>query len=535
MTDSNTDSTRPLRLTVYGLLIVVCLGTTLGRLYTVRSPLGGTPMLSANDRSRWATIRSLVEQGTYAIDDVIYREAPYTPHNRDREWYTIDMVRHLGRDGQEHYYSSKPPLLATLLAGEYWAVHRLTGATLGEQPYYVIRLMLITINLLPLALYFVLLARLVERYGRTDWGRVFVMAAAVFGTFLTTFAVTLNNHLPAAVSIMIALYAAAPIWHGESLRIRDFALAGFFSAFAVANELPAMSFAVLLGVVLLWKSPRRTLAAFVPAALVVTIAATFTNYLAHDSWRPPYAHRRNGPLLATVPGSLQTPLDAGQIPTALRDKLAELKLELSPQAGVSCRALDEGWMLWDPTRQLRLALSPSPAGVEVHAWDHWYEFEGSYWASDRKAGVDRGEPSRAAYAFHVLIGHHGIFSLTPVWGLSVVGLGLWLTRRQLSMRGPAVFVLLLTVVCLGFYLWRPLIDRNYGGVTCGFRWVFWFAPMWLLAMLPVADVLAVQRRWRWLGWALLLASVGSASYAPLNPWSHPWLYQYWASLGWIAG
>ncbi len=44
------------------------------------------PFLSANDRSRWDTVRALVEHGTYAIDDVI----------REPGWDTIDMVKHPG-------------------------------------------------------------------------------------------------------------------------------------------------------------------------------------------------------------------------------------------------------------------------------------------------------------------------------------------------------------------------------------------------------------------------------------------------------
>ena len=67
------------------------------------------PFLSANDRSRWMTIRSLVEYGKYEIDDI--RGQP--------NWDSIDEVKHMGRDGQMHFYSSKPPLLATLIAGEY--------------------------------------------------------------------------------------------------------------------------------------------------------------------------------------------------------------------------------------------------------------------------------------------------------------------------------------------------------------------------------------------------------------------------------
>jgi len=162
------------------------------------------PFLSANDRSRWCTVRALVEAkmrvegAPYSIDKVV----------REPTWDTIDMVKHDG-----HLYSSKPPLLPTLLAAEYWLIHRLTGATLGTHPYAIGRFMLVTVNVVPLLLCFLLLAELVERLGTTDWGRMFVMGAAVFGTFLTTFAVVINNHLPAAVSTAIALRpASCPPW-----------------------------------------------------------------------------------------------------------------------------------------------------------------------------------------------------------------------------------------------------------------------------------------------------------------------------------
>ena len=85
------------------------------------------PFLSANDRSRWMTIRSLVEHGTYEIDAIVGQPT----------WDTIDMVQHRGRDGQLHLYSSKPPLLATMLAGEYWLIHRFSGATLRDHPYEI--------------------------------------------------------------------------------------------------------------------------------------------------------------------------------------------------------------------------------------------------------------------------------------------------------------------------------------------------------------------------------------------------------------
>ena len=169
-----------------------------------------------------------VEGAPYAIDKVIQQP----------NWDTIDMVKHDG-----HLYSSKPPLLPTLMAAVYWPIYRFTGATLGTHPYEIGRFMLVLFNVVPLVIDFVLLARLVERFGTTDWGRMFVMAAAVFGTFLTTFAVTINNHLPAAVCAAAAVYAAVRIWFDGERRLRYFVVAGLFGALAAVNELPAASLA----------------------------------------------------------------------------------------------------------------------------------------------------------------------------------------------------------------------------------------------------------------------------------------------------
>ncbi len=255
-------SSRELRWSIYAILVALTMGAMLGRIMAVNSVDMGAleshlhregrsdwsrsrPFLSANDRSRWATTRSLVEHGTYAIDDIVAQ----------RGWDTIDMVKHRDREGVEHLYSSKPPLFATLMAGEYWLIHRVTGATLAEYPYEIGRFMLVTINVLPMLVYFYLLGRLADRFGKTDWARLYMMAAASFGTFLTTFVVSINNHGPAAVCVTIAVYAAVRVWYDDHRELRYFAVAGFFAALAVTNELPALSLCVALGAALAVESP----------------------------------------------------------------------------------------------------------------------------------------------------------------------------------------------------------------------------------------------------------------------------------------
>jgi hypothetical protein len=310
---------------------------------------------------------------------------------------------------------------------------------------------------------------LLERHGTSDWGRIFVMAAATLGTFLTTFAVVLNNHLPAAVSVMIGLDATLRIWLEGDRRYRWFVIAGLSSAFAATNEMPALSFFAASGAVLLWTDWRRTLLAFMPGALLVGLAFFGTNYIAHESLRPPYAHWN------------------------LNDK-------------------DDNW------------------------YDYTYERNGrtieSYWLNPN--GIDRGEASIKTYALNCLVGHHGVFSLTPVWLISFAGMLLWIFQgKNRKLQALAAVILSMSIVVFVFYLTRREMQRNYGGMTSGLRWMFWFAPLWLFAMIPAIDKLARSRLGRGLALMLLVLSVMAASFPTWNPWTQPYLARFMEYLGWV--
>jgi hypothetical protein len=171
--------------------------------------------------------------------------------------------------------------------------------------------------------------------------------------------------------------------------------------------------------------------------------------------------------------------------------------------------------------------------------DNWYIYSytlngreiASYWSN--RQGIDRGEPSKLMYTFHALMGHHGIFSLTPIWIFSIAGMFLWFTSADAARRNLSIGIALVTFTCLVFYLgMRPQHDRNYGGMTSGFRWMFWCAPLWLFVMIPAADRLARARWSQALAAVLLTVSVLSASYPTWNPWTHPWLYNWMVWTGW---
>ncbi|MHB1422948.1 MAG: hypothetical protein ACYC3I_07100 [Gemmataceae bacterium] len=489
------------------------------------------PTFNSNDRSRWAAVRALVEEGTW----VVGRHDPKTGKDSgiifEDGWQSVDKMRD---PATLEYYSTKPPLLTFLVACEYWLLKKSFGWSLNDDSRFaVVRVCLLTFNLLPFAVYLWLLVRLLERWGTTDWGRIFVVAAACFGTLMTPFLISLNNHTLAACSVVVAVYAAvriltspsplpspptggegiqiipspltgregiqiipSPLTGGEGIqiipsppvggegRVRGawvwFVLAGFFAGFTAANELPAASFAAGLALLLLVRFPRRTLMAYAPAALVPVAALLALNYA----------------------------------------ELGEFNV---------------GYSKFNT---------------------EWYQYEGSHWrnVSDQsKRGIDAAKEDKGTYAFHLFLGHHGWFSLTPIYLLALGGMGLGFWRligaRSVS-EGPSALAnasgsdgaasrqwaelacatALLSLVVMAYYIY---ISNNYGGWSNGPRWLMWLSPLWLLTLPPIVERLG-QRRWgRALCLALLALSVLSAHYWDWNPWRHPWIYNWMDSRGWI--
>jgi hypothetical protein len=433
------------------------------------------PFLSGNDRSRWLTIRSLVERGTFAIDDLVVEPG----------WDTIDAVVHPDATGRLRLYSSKPPLLAVIGAAPYWILHRLTGWTLGDHPFELGRALVLLFGLLPLAVTILFTCRLVEVLGTSDWGRIWSAALIAGGTLLTTFAVAFTNHLPAACCTAIAGWLAWRIRCGGARSWTAFAGLGFWSGLAAACELPALAWLAAALALAARSDLKRTLAATVPAAVVVAAAALGTNWLAHGTLRPPYAMRAPAAVASVTPTPAAAPAVESWNPRNWYDY---------------CIRLPNGRMLE------------------------------SYWRRPR--GVDRGEPSRAAYAWHVLVGHRGIFSLTPAWLLVVPGL-LALRGRRGGTAEFAAAIAAVSVVVIAFYLARPQVDRNYGGMSAGFRWVFWLAPLWVAAAVPAADRLARSRTGRAVALALLALSVVSVAAPTWNPWTHTWIHRGLTHAGWL--
>jgi len=302
---------------IYWIFIACSLLMIGGRVMTMQNyrAEGDTVFHSANDRSRWATVRALGDHGTYEIDEVSKRGQPIN-------WSSIDMVRHVDADGYMHSYSSKPTLYPTMVGGVYKAVKLTTGMEITEQSLWVPRIVLLFTNVLPWGVFLFFLAKLIDRVPVRDWSRYFVLAVAGFGTYLSTFSVTLNNHLPAAISAMIASYFLCRILWKQRGDWLCFFLTGLFATFAAANELPALSFLAIAGAFCLARCPKMTIGGFIPGILLVVAAFFATNYMAHGEWKPPYFHRGDGEELFSITGDHASTLDEGKLPDNLKNSLA---------------------------------------------------------------------------------------------------------------------------------------------------------------------------------------------------------------------
>lgn len=102
------------------IVIVTATGFALG--HALRQPT----QMGANDISRWCTVWSLLEKGSYVID-----ECPWQVNTQDKVYHAPEQIG-IGSKPVKHYYSSKPALLPTLIAGILYPARMLTGVPLDR-------------------------------------------------------------------------------------------------------------------------------------------------------------------------------------------------------------------------------------------------------------------------------------------------------------------------------------------------------------------------------------------------------------------
>lgn len=270
------DAVRPEKRDAAGLLIVLAAG-----IYILCAVLNARPLQSANDRSRWCTIWSLVERGTYQIDEI----------DSVPEWSTIDKVRHRQSDDEEyHFYSSKPPLFPTMVAGLYWLEKHTLGYDLREDTTLVTRILLLLVNAVPMFLALLALRKSLLSLEISAAARNLTLLAAGFASMLNPFLTTLNNHTPAAVCLVFSLAAIVRLRQAAEPKPWDFAVVGFSAALTCCFELPAALYGLLSFFVVVMIDWKKTAKFYVPAALIPLAAFFVTNWICTGGIKPFYTY-----------------------------------------------------------------------------------------------------------------------------------------------------------------------------------------------------------------------------------------------------
>ncbi len=151
------------------------------------------PTHSGNETSRLATIQSLVERGTFAIEESSFP--------------TVDAAMRNG-----HFYSDKPYLLSVFQAGIYWGLYHIAGLKLDTSSPEIFKTIFLIYYLggyLFLVGIFLLFFRMVSKQlpeASFAW-RLGMSWAVVLTTLVFPYSLTIGNQVPAVLVLLWLVHA----------------------------------------------------------------------------------------------------------------------------------------------------------------------------------------------------------------------------------------------------------------------------------------------------------------------------------------
>ncbi|HEY1187322.1 MAG TPA: hypothetical protein VGE74_06670 [Gemmata sp.] len=173
----------------------------LGAVALALAAVGAQPFASAwNDGSRLASVESLVERGTFCIDDSVFLHPPadlnergappYDPANALLRNGTLDKLLINGR-----YYSDKPPLVSVPLAGAYRGLMGLGLPAPGARPDVFAWVVCVLLSGTGYAVAVGCMWGIGTRVGLPPAWRLAWLAAFALCTVLPAYTRSANNHI----------------------------------------------------------------------------------------------------------------------------------------------------------------------------------------------------------------------------------------------------------------------------------------------------------------------------------------------------
>lgn len=234
---------------------------------------------SWNDISRIAAIESLVERGTWAMND-----SPWFDLTQDKVFVNGE------------FYSDKMPLFSFFGAGAYVILHHVMGASLAPDcadvarfcAYYWLTIILVGI---PATLMLWLFFRLARQKHVPLWAAL-VGTMAFGGTMIFPYALVFNHHVPAAASLFASFFILSTRANNRgsldpAVSVGWMFAAGLLAALAISfDALAGIMAASLFGIMLArYRSQFPFFALGAAAPLVVT---ALLDYQIAQTLIPPY-------------------------------------------------------------------------------------------------------------------------------------------------------------------------------------------------------------------------------------------------------
>jgi hypothetical protein len=252
--------------------------------------VGARPFAGAwNDGSRLATVESLVDHGTLAIDDSVFVAVPAAGspyHGAALDNGTLDKLL---IDG--HFYSDKSPVPALLLALLYQCLQTLFGLHVRQQPALFCYLMTIASS----GVAYVVAVASVFRLGRplrlALSTRLLLTASFSLATVAVVYTRQVNNHillLGVAAALMLQLAYLAGEAQGGRIPRRRCILVGMLAGFGYSIDLGAgPGLLVCCGLLVAWRSrSAAALACFTLAALPWLVLHHAVNFAVGGTFGP---------------------------------------------------------------------------------------------------------------------------------------------------------------------------------------------------------------------------------------------------------
>lgn len=242
-------------------------------------------IFDANDTSRIATIESLVERGTFNIENT-----EFVNFENITDKFYLNCSEHLYNNCGK-YYSEKPPVLSFIGAGVYFILNKVFGLRFynmqDSYSYYLLTLFTAGISSLVLIFFFyksLTLINIKEKF------RILLTVSLAFGTVFLFYSGIFSNHVVSASFLFISFYFLLKIKFEKSKNLKaDFFLSGLFVSFATTIEYVAGIFMLLFFLsILLNKKIRKFIIYFGAGCLIPLIPHFILNYIVTGSLKPAY-------------------------------------------------------------------------------------------------------------------------------------------------------------------------------------------------------------------------------------------------------